>query len=649
MLFIDIESYSELDIKEVGAYRYARSAELLLVGYAIDDGPAQVWDCTAERLAPADFLQAWRNGQPRCAHNAAFERLVLYWDDFPSEPEDWHDTSVLALTCGLPGALAKVGEVLGYDKAEAKDKNGYRLINLFCMPAPKNHKVRRYTAKHKPEEWARFIGYCRRDVEVCRRLWRELPRGWVYDKERENWLLDQHVNDRGIALDEAFARAAVREAGEALRLANRELGVLTDGAVTAVSELLSLREWLAKSQNVMVESLDKAAVAELLEQNLPSSARRALELRQSAGRSSVAKYEAALAAAVDGRLCGSLQFYGANRTGRWAGRLVQPQNLPRPAMHGVELEQARDAIREGLVDVLFADTLGAVSDCVRSVFVAPEGQKLVVADLSNIEGRMLAWLAGEQWKVEAFEAFDAKRGPDLYRLTYARSFGIPVERVTDDQRQVGKAEELALGYGGSINAFASMGKNYGVSLPEDTVLDVVRRWRMAHPRTVGLWRACEDAAIAAVRKPGTTYKVRELRFRAEKHGRWLWLLVRLPSGRLLCYFDPQLDEQRGRVELSYTGQLIGANWGRVPTRGPKLVENIVQAASRDVLMAGMHAAEGAGYAVVLSVHDEVVTEVPDSPDYTVAALCGFLTRPLSWCPGLPLAAKGYEARHYRKD
>ena len=653
MLFIDIESFSELDVEEVGAHRYARAAELLLVCWAVDDGPVQVWDAANDNHGDSEardaFLDAWSDITPRCAHNSDFERLVLGAHYFKSEPEDWDDTMILARTCGLPGKLGTVGKVIGLGEDEAKLKDGKRLVNLFCSPAPKNHKVRRYTALQRPAEWARFIEYCMRDVEVCRRLWRELPH-WVYDKERANWLRNQRVGDRGLYVDTSFARAAMAEGDRLTRAANAELAALTGGQVNAVSELPALRTWLAKSQSVCVTSLDKAAITELLEQDLPRPARRALELRQSAGRSSTAKYEAALAGAVDSRVHGTVAFYGASRTGRDAGRLVQPQNMKRPELHGREVEQAREAIREGLVDVLFADPLGALSDCVRGIIAAPPGHKLVVADLSNIEGRMLAWIAGEQWKLDAFLAYDEKRGPDLYRLTYARSFGIRVEAVTDEQRQVGKVEELALGYQGSIGAFNEMGSAYGVRLDDDVVFDIVQKWRMAHPRTVGLWRAVEDAAIAAVRQAGATFKVRDLRFRAATFCGRTWLLVRLPSGRLLCYFDPQIKElTRGRLQLSYVGQVIGGHWARIETYGGKLVENITQAAARDVLKAGEAAAEDAGYPVVLGVHDEVVTEVPDSPDYTVAALCGFLTRPLSWCPGLPLAAKGYEARHYRKD
>ena len=351
MVFVDIETYSEADLPKVGTHAYARhpSTEILICCWAEGDNPVQVWDVT-EQPPPPDLLHALGNGW-LCAHHAAFERLVFqYAFDQPTQIEQWHDTAVLALICGLPASLGMVGKVLGWGDDKAKMADGQKLVRMFSMPTPGNHIKRRYTKADKPEQWARFIDYCVRDVEASRRLWYELPHA-VYELERENWLIDQAINDRGLPVDVEFINAAIEATQEAIARGNAELSYLTKGAVSSVTELAGMREWL-EGFGMRFASLDKAGVTALLAQVLPTPARRALELRQEVGRSGVAKYTAAANSQTNGRVYGTLQFYGANRTGRAAGRLVQPQNMQRPTLHGDDYDQGVAAIKHRTVGIL---------------------------------------------------------------------------------------------------------------------------------------------------------------------------------------------------------------------------------------------------------------------------------------------------------
>ena len=647
MLYLDIETYSELDVTEVGAHAYAAhpTTEVLLICYAIDNSPIYLIDFAADGVLPQHFVDAFAH-EELCAHNCEFERVVLnatMHEHLPhTSAEDWHDTAVLSRTCGLPGKLETVCDVLGVAEGQRKLK-GSRYIQLFCKPAPKNHKRRRYTAADKPDEWAEFIDYCAADVLACRHLWHVLPH-YVYNSERENWIIDQQINDRGLPVDIRFIRAALALVDSELRKADERVREITGGAVSSVNAVGALGDYCG-----MVSVAKDAVEHALAHRDLSPEVREVLELRRTCGLASTAKFQRALLSAVDGRVRGALMFYGAVRTGRESGQQVQPQNMKRPEIHGEALAVARAAVLNGTADLLYDNPIEVLSSLVRSLIAVKPGRKLVVTDLSNIEGRKAAWLTDETWKLDAFRAFDAGEGPDLYRLSYARSFAIPVEQVSSDQRQVGKVQELALQYQGAIGAFNSMAVNYGVTLPDDEVYRVVQFWRGAHPRMVKYWYALERTAIDAVNNPGKTFTLGKLKLGMHRRGSYVWLVLLLPSGRGLMYFEPRVTTGDRGPKLSYTGQIIGSKWGRIDTYGGKLFENATQASARDVLMSGIARAEAAGYPVVLHSHDEIVAECYDDPAFTVDELSACLAQHDSWYEGLPLAAKGYEDVFYRKD
>jgi len=652
-VYLDLETYSTLNLLDVGTYKYACYCEVLLLSWCVDDGPICTWDATADSEMPAALRELFSDPKNLfVSHNTNFERNVLrYALDIEIPAERWHDTMILALTCGLPAKLDTLCVALGMGEDVAKIKDGRQLIIWFCKPAAKNHKADRYTRENKPEEWALFIAYCERDAELVRHLWQTLP-DWTYKHERENWLLDQRINDCGMPIDTELAGAALVAIEKAMSAVKAELADLTDGVVCAVSETSKMATWI-NDRGVDCYSVNKESVAKLLKHdNLASDVRRVLEIRQQSGKSSGRKYQAALNAELNGRLYGSLQFYGAMRTGRWAGRQLQPQNMYRPTFK--DLATTRTSIKRGVVDICYADVIEATSQCVRTVIAAPAGNKLVVSDLANIEGRMLAWLAGEQWKLDAFRAYDEGTGPDLYKLAYANSFKIPVETVTKAQRQIGKVEELALGFGGSIGAFNTMGAAYGLSLPEKDVKKIIDGWRAAHPQVKNYWRNSEVAAKLALQKSGTVFVCAKTKWLSTKHNGHHWLLCKLPSGRKLSYFEPfigPVEHPWGPSEqVIYYSLNIARQWVRTPTWGGKLVENITQACARDVLAEGILNAETAGYYPVLTVHDEIVTEIPcGCSKLSETQLSRILSINPRWCEDLPLAAAGYESTFYTKE
>lgn len=723
-LFIDTEAFCEVPI-ERGHHRYAEEAEITLVPYAWDDQEPLCIDCTLEENANwRDVVQDLINRATRIyLHNAAFDITVLRRQGVIVPIWKVVDTMVQAMAHSLPGSLDKLSEIFKLGD-QGKVKDGKRLINLFCKPRPKNQKIRRATRETHPEDWAKFIEYAIYDVVAMRTLVKRnvLPKWNIFkensnrDIERTLWELDQTINNRGFAVDTELATAALRAAGKATQRLAGEVQVLTNGAIQSTTQRGRTLEYL-QAMGVDVYDLKGGTVDTLLRADdedpgiLDPEARAILENRSQAAATSPAKYRALLGAVStdDDRLRGALQFCGALRTARWGGRIFQPQNLPRPKLKQHRIDTGITAMKQGVEDILYDDVMALCTSAIRGCIVAPKGKKLVIADLANIEGRMLAWLAGEEWKLQAFRDYDTfildefgqkipdgkgdfkRKGPDLYIVGAAGILGKPISAVTKDDRQVmGKVPELACGYQGSVGAFTTMGALYGVKLPEEEVLEIVRAWRAKNARIRQLWYDVERAAVKAVRDPGTVYTAGKLKFL--QTGSWLRML--LPSGRYLCYphakvgedcshcgghgkvwsqeqWDALGDEafvrtpdgekiedcpecdgtgQTERDKLSYMGvDQYTRKWKRLRTYGGKLVENATQAASRDVLAHGMLEAEQAGYSVVLSVHDELLCEVPDEARYTADELGQIMATNPEWAEGLPLAAAGFETHRYKKE
>lgn len=682
-LFLDLETYSEVPITH-GTHAYAEGAEILLFAYALNDGPVAVWDCTTQPLMPNDVADALDDPAVRiCAHNSHFDRTILRNNGYDLSLSRWRDTMAQALAHALPGSLGALCDILKVPTDRAKDKEGRQMVLLFCKPRPATSKVRRATRSTHPAEWAKFVEYARLDVEAMRSVAQKLP-VWNYrSAELTLWHLDQTINDRGFQIDIDLAHAAVRAVARAQQGLAQRTHDLTDGAVQAATQRDALLRHLVAAYGIELPDLQQSTVERRInDPDLPAELRELLAVRLQASSTSTSKYKTLTrAVSRDGRLRDTLQFCGASRTGRWAGRLFQPQNIPRPVLEHADIDQGIAALKADCADLLFSNVMELTSSALRGCIIAPPGKKLVVADLANIEGRVLAWLAGERWKLKAFADFDAGNGPDLYKLAYAKSFSVRPEDVTKEQRQVGKVLELAMGYEGGVGAFVTFATAYGIdlealgdralgTLPDDPYREAVsalewtkqqgrptyglsdsawlvcdafkRSWRAAHPAVAGFWKALGGAAVQATEWPGHTYHVGLLRLRCDGN----WLRIRLPSGRSLCYPSPRIEA--GKLTYMGTDQYT-RKWQRLPTYGGKLAENATQAVARDILAASMPLVEQAGYPIVLSVHDELITEPRDDPAYSATQLANLMSTNPDWAPGLPLAAEGFEAMRYRKS
>jgi DNA polymerase bacteriophage-type len=651
VLFLDIETYSPVPITH-GTHRYAEEAEVLLVALAVDDAPVDVWDTQFRPLWKAELQSLIDAADTVVIHNSHFDRTVLRHCGVNIPVEKIRDTMVQALAHSLPGSLGTLCDVLGVPTDKAKDKAGKKLIHLFTKPRPKNMKLRRADSVSHPTEWNEFIEYARLDVDAMRDVYGRLPNWNNSRSERNLWRIDQRVNDRGIAIDLELAHAALRAFRRTSGTLAARAADLTGGHVTKLTQGARFLQYLRDYHDFTPENLTKSTVAELLRSSsLTPFVRELLEIRQQAAATSPAKYKVLLdATSSDGRLRGTLQFCGASRTGRDAGRIFQPQNLPRPVMDADEIETGISAMKLDCEDLMFDNVTDLCSSAVRGCLVAPAGRKLVIADLSNIEGRVLAWLAGEDWKIKAFYDFDRGIGHDLYVVAYAKGFNVDPEVVVDNKkngdgsmRQYGKTMELACGYQGGVGAFRTMGGPAVAAMTDDEIKPLVTAWRTAHSATKSLWYDVEGAARAAVRGNGESFDVRGLLHFDMKDG---WLRIKLPSGRYLSYRNAKIEDARVTFEgvNQYTKK-----WERIETYGGKLVENIVQAVARDVFMTGMVGAEEHGYEVCIRVHDELITEVPDTPEYNVPQLASIMATNPSWAVGLPLAAAGFETHRYKKD
>lgn len=662
VLYLDTETYSSIPLKD-GVHKYSEAVEVMIVAYALDDGPVNVWDVTSGEPMPEALSQALADESVMVwAHNVAFDRTVLKASlGIDIALERWRCSMCLAYMHSMPGSLDSLCAALEAAQDKRKLKSGKDLVRLFCIPPTEASGRKRATRHTHPEKWQEFLEYAGGDIVAMRECIAKLPKWNLNASELALWQLDRIINERGIAVDLDFCRAAVQAAdAEKARLAERA-SEMTDGAVHAATQRDALLAHLLKAYNVSLPDMQAGTIERRLEDpELPEPVKELLSIRLQASGTSVSKYKAFLrATSSDGRLRGTLQFGGASRTNRWAGRLVQLQNLSRvPKYLKNQYDFAVETIKCGAVELVYQNAMDVIGSTVRGALIAAPGKKLCRADLSNIEGRVLAWLAGEDWKLKAFA-----NGDDLYIEGYSRSFGIPVEEVRADEeaggtmRLIGKVQELACGFQGAVGAFGSMAKLYGVNLEEDRVLEIVRAWRSANPKIVALWYDLEDAAINAVNNAGTTYTCGRLKLRRDGQ----WLRIRLPSGRVLCYPSPRwepkkiVDADTGKTVDNPNGGLsyVGLNqhsrrWERLRTYGGRLAENCTQATARDVFAEGLKRCEANGYPVVMHVHDEAICETPDTDEYSGEAVARFLATPPDWAEGLPLAAEGSETKRYRK-
>lgn len=643
-LSIDLETYSDQPLAKTGVYRYVESPdfEILLFAYSVDGGPVQQIDLACGEKIPSEILCALEDDKvTKWAFNANFERICLSrFLGYPTgaylEPDSWKCSMVWAAYMGLPLSLEGAGAVLGLEKqklAEGKD-----LIKYFCQPcAPTktNGQRTRNLHKHAPDKWQAFKKYNIRDVETEMSIQARLLKYPVPDSVWEEYHLDQEINDRGVGLDMELVRQAIQMDGRSRSELTQAMKELT--SLDNPNSVQQMKQWLADN-GVETDTLGKKAVAELLK-TAPPQLQKVLTLRQQLAKSSVKKYQAMeTAVCADGRARGMFQFYGANRTGRWAGRIIQMQNLPQN--HLDDLSEARGLVRAGgfdALEMLYEDVPDTLSQLIRTAFVPQENRKFIVADFSAIEARVIAWLAGEKWRQDVFA-----EGKDIYCASASQMFGVPVEKhgVNGHLRQKGKIAELALGYGGSVGALKAMGA-LEMGLSEDELPSLVSAWRQANPKIVQFWWAVDRAVMDAVTRKTTT-KTHGIIFSA-RNG---MLFITLPSGRSLAYVKPKIGENRfGGDCITYEGVGGTKKWERMESYGPKFVENIVQATSRDILCYAMQTLRCCS--IVMHIHDEVVIEADRR--MSLQAVCDQMGRTPPWASGLQLRADGYETDFYKKD
>ena len=643
-LSIDLETYSDQPLAKTGVYRYVESPdfEILLFAYSVDGGPVRQIDLACGEKIPSEILSALENETvTKWAFNANFERICLSrFLDYPTgdylEPDSWKCSMVWAAYMGLPLSLEGAGAVLGLEKQKLSE--GKDLIKYFCQPcAPtkSNGQRTRNLPKHSPDKWLAFKRYNIRDVETEMSIQARLSKYPVPDSVWEEYHLDQEINDRGVGLDMELVRQAIQMDGRSRSELTQAMKELT--SLDNPNSVQQMKQWLADN-GMETDTLGKKAVAELLK-TAPPQLQKVLTLRQQLAKSSVKKYQAMeTAVCSDGRARGMFQFYGANRTGRWAGRIIQMQNLPQN--HLDDLSDVRGLVRAGdfdAVEMLYEDVPNTLSQLIRTAFVPQGDRKFIVADFSAIEARVIAWLAGEKWRQDVFA-----EGKDIYCASASQMFGVPVEKhgVNGHLRQKGKIAELALGYGGSVGALKAMGA-LEMGLSEDELPALVSAWRQSNPKIVQFWWAVDRAVMDAVTRKTTT-KTHGIVFSA-RNG---MLFITLPSGRSLAYVKPKIGTNKfGGDCITYEGVGGTKKWERLDSYGPKFVENIVQATSRDILCYAMRTLRCCS--IVMHIHDEVVIEADRR--MSLQAVCEQMGRTPPWAKGLRLRADGYETDFYKKD
>ena len=643
-LSIDIETFSDVDLGKCGVYRYCESPafDVLLFGYAVDGGEIRVVDLASGETIPEEIRDALTDSTVRkWAFNSAFERICLSrYLGLPAgeylDPDSWRCTMIWSAYMGLPLSLQGVGAVLGLEKQKLSE--GKELIRFFCQPcAPtkSNGGRTRNRPGDAPDKWLAFKKYNLRDVEVEMAIQKRLEKHPVPESIWDEYHLDQRINDRGVALDMVLVKQAIEMDRRSREELTEEMQKLT--TLQNPNSVQQMRQWLA-GNGLETETLGKKAVADLI-RSAPPEIRNVLTLRLQLAKSSVRKYQAMEnAVCADGRARGMFQFFGANRTGRWAGRLIQMQNLPQN--HLPNLSEARALVRAGdfdAVELLYGDVPDTLSQLIRTAFIPREGCRFIVADYSAIEARLTAYLAKEQWRLDAF-----REGKDIYCASASAMFHVPVEKhgVNGHLRQKGKIAELALGYGGAVGALKAMGA-LEMGIDEEELSTLVGAWRDANPAIVSFWWDVDRAALSAV-ADRTVSQTHGITFEYRSG----MLFITLPSGRRLAYVKPKIGENRfGGGCITYEGVGSTKKWERLETYGPKLVENIVQATARDILANALMGLSDCR--VVMHIHDEAVIEAP--PELSLKTVCDRMSRTPAWMPGLLLRADGYETDFYKKD
>ena len=643
VLEMDIESYSDVDLIKCGVYAYADSPafEILLFAFSFDGGETQIIDLAQGESLPAEVVDAiFDVSVTKTAYNANFERTCLskhFGRYLP--PESWHCSAVQAAMLALPRSLEDVGRVLGLD--EQKMKEGKELIRYFCVPCKPtkaNGGRTRNLPCHAPEKWEQFKTYCKRDVDVEKSIRRKLHNFPIPESEMELYRLDQRINDRGVLVDMGLVEQAI-----ACERLHKEVVTKRAYELTGLenpNSVAQLKGWLG-DKGMEAESLSKKAVADMIAET-DGEVEELLRLRLLMAKTSVKKYEAMeRSVCSDGRIHGMLMFYGANRSGRWSGKNVQIQNLPKNDIPDLKL--ARELVKQGRfedIELLYDSTPNVLSELIRTAFIPKPGCRFVVADFSAIEARVLAWLSGEQWRLDVFTSHGK-----IYEASASSMFHVPMEEITKGSplRQKGKLAELGLGFGGAAGALISMGA-LDMGLAENELSPLVAAWRKANPHITQFWWEVDAAAIKAVTEKQKT-KAGKIIFEY-KSG---ILFITLPSGRKLSYVKPRMAVNKfGRDGLTYEGISENKKWSRIETYGPKLVENIVQGTARDLLAEAMLRVEEKGYPIVMHCHDEIIAEVPEGTG-SVDEMCEVMAVQPEWAEGLPLRADGYECSFYQKQ
>lgn len=646
-LSCDIETFSDVDLIRCGVYKYADSPnfEMLLFAYAVDDGDVHIIDIAGGEELPEKIIQAIKSDTVvKTAYNAQFERVCLSRylklpDGEYLNPQSWYCTAVQAAELARPLSLADVGSVLGLERQKMTE--GKELIKYFCVPCKptkSNGNCTRNRPCHDINKWETFKKYCMRDVDVERQIADKLKMYPISDEEHRLYVLDQIINDRGVLVDSELAEQAVKlnsiQTAVAVEQAYMITGLENPNSVT------QLKQWL-KEKGVEIESLSKKSVKSLADET-DGDVSEMLKLRLLMAKTSVKKYEAVIRSVCsDNRVHGMMRFCGANRTGRWSGNILQPQNLPQN--HLPDLTLARDIVKDGdfeMLDMMFGNVPNVLSELIRTVLIPKPNHRFIVADFSAIEARVLAWIAGEQWRIDTF-----KNGGDIYCASASKMFKVPVEKhgVNGELRQKGKISELACGYGGSVGALKNMGA-VEMGVQENELQGLINDWRNANPHIVRFWYEVGNAAMKAI-KEKTTVPLGKLVFAYERG----ILFIRLPSGRRLSYIKPRIGTNRfGGDSITYMGINSAKKWDRLETFGGKLTENIVQGTARDLLANALINAANAGYDTVFHVHDEIICEVPNGYG-SVDELCKLMCIKPEWADGLPLNADGFECEYYKKE